>query len=141
MGLEMVTAGLWWEWPILMWCCCAAVTGVAFGYRAFPSVIGATIRDMADENEDGEDIGHGVRIRYAEYKGERCAIHETHLKPSGQKCRGFVPFRCGAWDRDFNSSIASWEVINRDPLTLAPSILCRACGNHGFIQNGRWVPA
>lgn len=26
-------------------------------------------------------------------------------------------------------------------LTLAPSILCKTCGDHGFIREGRWVAA
>lgn len=26
-------------------------------------------------------------------------------------------------------------------LTISPSVLCRRCGNHGWIQNGRWVNA
>ena len=35
----------------------------------------------------------------------------------------------------------SWEVVSWEPLTLAPSLLCRLCGDHGFIRDGRWVPA
>lgn len=34
-----------------------------------------------------------------------------------------------------------WTVEQADPLTLSPSILCRTCGNHGFVRNGVWVPA
>jgi hypothetical protein len=26
-------------------------------------------------------------------------------------------------------------------LTLSPSVLCKRDGFHGFVQNGRWVPA
>lgn len=32
-------------------------------------------------------------------------------------------------------------IITREPLTVTPSILCPDCGTHGFIQNGRWLPA
>jgi len=32
-----------------------------------------------------------------------------------------------------------WTVESLDPLTLSPSLLCRACGDHGFIRAGRWV--
>lgn len=32
-------------------------------------------------------------------------------------------------------------IEQRQPLTIAPSILCSDCGTHGFIRNGRWVPA
>lgn len=33
-----------------------------------------------------------------------------------------------------------WTVTNPEPLSLSPSILCRACGLHGFVTAGRWVP-
>lgn len=31
-----------------------------------------------------------------------------------------------------------WKVISEEPLTLSPSILCTACGNHGFVTAGHW---
>jgi hypothetical protein len=34
-----------------------------------------------------------------------------------------------------------WTLRNRDPLTLEGSVLCRACHRHGFIRDGRWIPA
>lgn len=34
-----------------------------------------------------------------------------------------------------------WTVEQRDPLTLSPSLLCTACGSHGFIREGKWVGA
>lgn len=34
-----------------------------------------------------------------------------------------------------------WTVMQRVPLTVAPSIECKACGTHGFIRNGAWVDA
>jgi hypothetical protein len=34
-----------------------------------------------------------------------------------------------------------WTVESWSPLTLSPSILCRLCGDHGFIRAGKWVPA
>ena len=33
-----------------------------------------------------------------------------------------------------------WQVESRDPVTIAPSLLC-PCGHHGFIRDGKWVPA
>lgn len=35
----------------------------------------------------------------------------------------------------------AWTVVQRDPLTVTPSILCSSCGCHGFITGGKWVPA
>lgn len=36
---------------------------------------------------------------------------------------------------------AEWDVLSENPLTLSPSLLCRTCGNHGFVREGKWVPA
>jgi len=33
------------------------------------------------------------------------------------------------------------RVVTEDPLTIDPSILCPDCGAHGFVRDGRWVPA
>lgn len=38
-------------------------------------------------------------------------------------------------------TIEAGEVGSFEGLTLTPSILCRNCGNHGWIRDGRWVPA
>jgi hypothetical protein len=34
-----------------------------------------------------------------------------------------------------------WQLRQKDPLTITPSIHCQTCGLHGFITDGRWVPA
>jgi hypothetical protein len=33
------------------------------------------------------------------------------------------------------------RIISRKPWTVEPSILCGDCGAHGFVRDGRWVPA
>lgn len=38
-------------------------------------------------------------------------------------------------------TIPGHTVISLDPVTISPSILCDDCGLHGFIREGRWVPA
>ncbi len=35
----------------------------------------------------------------------------------------------------------TWRVVQQDPLTVVPSINCLGCGTHGWITDGRWVPA
>jgi len=35
----------------------------------------------------------------------------------------------------------TWTVESWEPLTISPSILRKACGCHGFIREGKWVPA
>lgn len=84
-------------------------------------------------------------ILFAEYDGEkRVGGNVTHPPVEG-KCsgNGWVPFAGRAWARLFLNSpdFQSWAVESEEPLTLSPSILCRACGDHGFIRNGKWVRA
>lgn len=85
------------------------------------------------------DIGGGHMIDFAEYKGETAGINDWHRKPDGSWCRGWVSFNGSEWGKNFPGN--GWDVAQREPLTLTPSLLCRACGDHGFITNGKWVPA
>ena len=62
---------------------------------------------------------------------EWVGIYEYHLKPDGEYCAGFVPFKV-------HDPVRGWNVISLDPLTISPSVLC-SCGMHGFIQEGKWV--
>lgn len=32
-----------------------------------------------------------------------------------------------------------WHVVQREPLTVQPSVCCNACGWHGWIENGSAV--
>ncbi len=89
------------------------------------------------------DIGGGHEIAFVSYQGdERAGIDDFHRKPDGTPCQGFVTIKGGAWDRSFTHvPIPSWELVSWDPLTLSPSLLCRSCGDHGFIRDGKWVKA
>jgi hypothetical protein len=91
--------------------------------------------------EEAIDIGTGHRTQYREYQGEPAGIIEWHLKPDGKWCRGWVAFHGSKWANQFKAGDVGWNVTQREPLTLTPSILCRSCGSHGFITNGQWVPA
>lgn len=33
------------------------------------------------------------------------------------------------------------QIVSAEPLTITPSILCRGCGTHGWVRDGRWVSA
>ncbi len=56
--------------------------------------------------------------------------HLYHPRPDGEG-------RCSsAWMMD-----QGWKLISTDPVTVTPSLLCRRCGDHGFIRDGRWVAA
>jgi hypothetical protein len=84
------------------------------------------------------DLGCGVSIVLVEYEGAVVGLEETHLNQEGQPCRGWVALDSAPEQLRAHSC---WHVVSKNPLTLTPSIKCRACGNHGFIREGRWVPA
>ena len=87
---------------------------------------------------DGIDIGHGVTIYFVQHSGADCGLIEEHVDKNGHKCSGYVHFR----DKPpAENQRRQWTVESRDPLTLSPSILCTTCGHHGFIRDGKWVPA
>lgn len=85
------------------------------------------------------DLGHGVQVaEYAEpdHDGPAGLLwrHPCPNDPRGPDSGGdTVPF-APPW-RD------GWRLEQRELLTISPSVLCTACGFHGFIRNGRWVPA
>ena len=93
--------------------------------------------------EKAIDIGGGHKIEFVAYREDaRAAINDYHSKPDGTECGGFVALRGGAWEQAFEQQgIPAWDVLSWEPLTLSPSLLCKACGSHGFIRNGKWVPA
>ena len=64
-----------------------------------------------------------------------------HPRPDGTgTCQGHVNLDLpGVRDRVGGQPV--WQVVSLDPLTITPSVLCRACGDHGFITDGRWVAA
>jgi hypothetical protein len=87
------------------------------------------------------DIGHGVAIALRHFEGQLAGVAYTHPKPDGSgPCKGprsgadWVPVKP-------HDPIGGWDLVSKDPLTLSPSLLCRACGHHGFIRDGRWHPA
>jgi len=101
------------------------------------------------------DLGGGHTLRYTawapdrdlnpQYAGipdvERFGAIESHPRPDGQgQCEGAVTFD-GPAQRQLRPNAPRWTVESWEPLTLSPSILCKLCGNHGYIREGRWIPA
>lgn len=76
------------------------------------------------------EIGHGVAVQVRRIDGEIAGVaywHPCH----GYNVEGWVPV----------ATPGGWDLVSEEPLTLSPSLLCRACGHHGFVRDGRWVPA
>lgn len=108
------------------------------------------------------DLGHGHDLRFTSWAPDRnieanrmryegvpdverwgaIVSHPTGPNPlaahfSG-RCEGALTFD-GPVQRELEPGRPKWTVESWEPLTLSPSILC-ACGDHGFIRDGRWVP-
>lgn len=72
--------------------------------------------------------------------------HPDLLIPEAERgdsyCGGYV-----AWINDPHSgTVAKHQLVEGGPdaetgLTIHPSLLCRRCGNHGWIKAGRWESA
>lgn len=88
------------------------------------------------------DLGHGVWIATIHCNCESehdhthpCGLTWSHRRPDGLLCEGggFIPL----------NTTHGWKVESWEPLTLSPSLLCmrKECGTHGFIREGKWVPA
>lgn len=89
------------------------------------------IGDPPEEGSVFMDDQHAYR--FVQFEGERVGITEFHYA-GDHWCAGFVAFK--------NYDPAhGWDVEVMDPLTLSPSLLCRLCGSHGFIKQGKWISA
>lgn len=103
---------------------------------------------------DGEDIGHDHRLSYFSWSPDRdlnpqyvdipdidkAGTRIDHKKPDGSECASAIHFDLPGSEH-LSPGSPRWQVIAWEPLTISPSLLCRLCGDHGFIREGRWVPA
>jgi hypothetical protein len=80
------------------------------------------------------DIGHGISIEVRGVPGVAAGLDYVHHSPTGARHESHVPF-------NQHGETQGWDVLSTEPLTLSPSLRCRRCGHHGFIRDGRWVPA
>lgn len=88
------------------------------------------------------DLGHGVTLEFTSWhEYERAGYLQTHQRAdTGEECWSGGMFDLPGIREHFPEG-ALWQVECWEPLTLSPSMLCRICGNHGFVREGRWVPA
>lgn len=87
------------------------------------------------------DIGHGVSILFTSWgEHEKAGIIERHVCADGDETPGGVLFDLPGVREAFPGSPV-WTVESWGPLTISPSVMCRTCGHHGWIRNGRWEPA
>lgn len=82
--------------------------------------------------DDWSDAGGGINIRLRRYKGTPEALEYTHVCGSRGLREDAIPLQ-----PDWSNG---WKIERLEPLTLTPSLLCKSCGNHGFVRNGKWIP-
>lgn len=97
--------------------------------------------------EDEHDLGDGHSFAwYSDTEGVFGLIEHHPPGPDAQPgalmCGGYI-----AWRQPVHGPAAvRHQLIAGGPgdeasLTIAPSLACRSCPSHGFIENGRWVSA
>lgn len=88
------------------------------------------------------DLGHGVSISpTVDRHGEHVGYIRRHPRGDGEgRCFSAVAIDTTASRLAHGPQMAYHALVSREPLTLSPSLKCRACGNHGHITAGRWVP-
>lgn len=80
------------------------------------------------------DIGHDVQVQLRYVNDVLHGVAYRHKRPdNGAQCEGFAATK-PAWSD-------GWTVLSEAPIHIEPSLLCNACGHHGFIRDGRWVQA
>lgn len=90
------------------------------------------------------DLGYNHVFRFYSYHPadrdsvERAGAIDEHLAPDGKPCEGGVTFDVPGTE---NLRGPKWQIVSWEPLTLSPSLRCTTCGDHGFVRNGKWVPA
>lgn len=76
-------------------------------------------------------LGHKFTPAYSKEGGHIGWMHH-HTAPDGFPCVSFCAITPGY-------GAAVHKVESETPLTLSPSLKCRACGTHGLVTNGRWA--
>lgn len=75
---------------------------------------------------------------------EKMGAVVSHInKDTGAQCWSGINLRTPEMEellrRGFYKESHVWSVDKWEPLTLSPSLLCKLCGDHGFIREGKWV--
>jgi hypothetical protein len=86
------------------------------------------------------DLGHDHAYSFLYMDDVLIGAMIEHKKPDGSDCWGGIYFDTPEARAKLADGRNYWQVQSLDPLTVSPSVLCY-CGDHGFIREGRWVPA
>jgi Family of unknown function (DUF6527) len=108
---------------------------------------------LPDERLPGVELGDGHTLHWVGWAPDRGlnpqyatdpdeprwgAIVE-HPRSDGSTCEGGYIQLDGPLQRRVRPDRPMWQVTSWEPLTLTPSLLCGACGDHGWIRAGAWI--
>jgi hypothetical protein len=124
--------------------------GVYFRWLAFAPDrnLNPQYAHLPDNDRTGIIVGHfhpeGVCAAHRDLNWQLNGGCNTDPELCTNRCEGGVLFDTPENHRG-TSDPPLWQVISLDPLHIEPSILMTpgkgGCGLHGFIRDGRWVPA
>jgi hypothetical protein len=94
------------------------------------------------DEKHGTYIGHGhiTSPLVAQSGGVVIGYHVWHSCKDGKMQPGGVFLAIPELPEHLSGHI-TWQLVSREPLHIEPSVLCRACGDHGWIRDGKWVEA
>lgn len=95
---------------------------------------------MTEQTGDWMDAGNGARIRRVTSKGVLIGIdleHPCATYPGVRPSCNWIPFLGRTSPRDDRRA---WTVESESPLSIRQLIECRACGDQGFVEHGKWIP-
>lgn len=99
---------------------------------------------FSEKDLDLRDLGHDVYwTKSVDSEGQWIGILEWHECEAMQNTTDAGVSAGGVYFQNAPDHLKGprWQLVTEEPLTITPSILCRTCGLHGFIREGRWVPA
>jgi hypothetical protein len=90
------------------------------------------------------DLGHDVAMRWEPMRARVLLRHPAgallEWLRAGDECHAMICLDSAEGLEVSGGHEKTWHLESFEPLTVSPSILC-GCGWHGFIREGRWVPA
>lgn len=95
---------------------------------------------MDDVMASAVDLGHGVRVVFTAWnRHDKAGLLVEHPCGDDDNHISGIMFDLPGVAEAFPDR-PLWELVTLDPLTVRPSLKCRACGHHGWITDGRWEP-
>ncbi|MDE2096690.1 MAG: hypothetical protein KGL39_05530 [Patescibacteria group bacterium] len=90
------------------------------------------------------DLGDGHYLRFFRHQGVDHSTGGILYHPDPRSDTGWCSVGV-YWERHYpeEQGKVTWTLQSgaAEPITLAPSIRCLTCGDHGFIRNGKWIRA